>query len=885
MSKVRKTRYSEDNARFFNNESGVSNDPVFNLKIPDSKKTKDWYINYMEHVVPSHDSTINNYAESKLTYEIYNGDLSGLQANLDWFCNPLGEDEVAKIEEQPLAYPILHNKVNVLAGEYLKRSDSMKVMLMSDKAIKEKNKAMIEALKASIDEEIVLELEKIEAEAQGMKPTQIEQLMQELRTQATPQDIMAKDFLPEWEIFYNKVLKFCKVDQDAKLKGMDTLIDMILDDKFFVYSGWKNGKPHLEVRNTLYTGYHKDSNERLIHKGDYIWYKKPLTPAQVWEGYSDYLSDRDIMDLGLDTYARNHRPDSRHSVAEGIARPVFDTLDTDLAVSLVNGPGEGYGDKKVGLAQDNSTNTSIGGDSLVWETHFEFKAYKPVIYLSYKDEMGKTITVMMSDKIKIPRGAEKVEFTNRFGNKSIKKVWEEDGRQYEAETIWIPRKYEIIRLGDGVYPICREVPFQNTNLERPYSTFSLSTKGGVFTARNAKSISLFQRAVPFYLQYIYVKHIQNRELAKYQGYIMDIDVDQIPDELGKDINGDLIKDPIAVWSLYTKRRGINFYSGSQTGISGLTNPTRSPGSNSNILSTAADIFNLQQLAEMLDREMGQAMGISPQREAQFSSSSNVSDNQQAITQSHHITEPYFYYHSLIWRDIYQDYLLNFRTYAEKILLKDKQDHYLHYILPDGSAELLHITPKSLQFIDIGLYVTNSGGDQQYKELMLQLAHSFGQNAGEGMEAVSALLKGITSGMSAEEIHKMIKVESGKQLERMQAQQQAADQAQQKIEAMQKEFREDDQAHEIELAHIKGNYDLQKAAITQHIGQEDKDLDKDGIPDAVEIMKEQNHVQIKAKELAQKDRELDMKDKEMSINKELKEQEMKAKNAQKPKESK
>ena len=55
--------------------------------------------------------------------------------------------------------------------------------------------------------------------------------------------------------------------------------------------------------------------------------------------------------------------------------------------------------------------------------------------------------------------------------------------EYEAETLWIPRKYEVVRLGTSVYPVCREVPYQTTDVEAPFSNFNLSTFGSILTSR------------------------------------------------------------------------------------------------------------------------------------------------------------------------------------------------------------------------------------------------------------------------------------------------------------------------------------------------------------------------------------------------------------------
>lgn len=802
------------------NKISKRNEPVFSLKVDEDQKTKDWYVNYMEYVIPAYSSVIDNFDEMKTYYEVLNNNLSGFKKLLDNFVNPMGEN-VGQIEEELIPYPKLHTKINVLKGELLKKNDNFKVILLSAHAVRDKNEALVEAIKASVEEQVLLEIERVQAELEGMSREEANAYIENLRTQKMPEDIVNKNWKSEWEIFYNKALKYCYHTEDIKTKRMDTFTDVIVADRCFIYSGWRYGKPYCEVRNTLFTGFLKSTNERYVNKGDYVWYKKPITIADVYNNYGHLLTQDEIESLGIYTYSNNQRVDKRHDIFDRkTSRAVFD--HTNEQIFRANKNRNSFEDKTIGTSQGQGINNRYNKEDLIWETHFEFKAFRKVIFLSYDDDYNERITVMLSDKFKIPKDATEIEFTNRYGDKAKKYVWiNETGIEYEAEIVHVPRKYEVIRLGSDIYPVFREVPFQHTSIESPYSSFNLSTFGSIFTARNAKSVSLLQRALPAYFQYIYVKHIQNRELAKYQGYIQNIDVDQIPTALGQDINGDLIKDPIAVHALYMKKTGRNYYSGSQTTIGSLPPATRSPGSTGFILGTAQDIFNLQNLLEMLNVEIGLAMGISPQREAMFSSDSNVGDNRQAIAQSHHITEPYFYEHDEVWRMFFNDYLINFRTYCENIFKNNPKlkEHSFHYILPDGTEELLKVTPSMLKHIDIGLFASNAGADQQYLDTMLQLSHAFAQNAGEGLETISALVKSITMGSSPEEVHKMIQIEVKKQQDRIDQMNKQQQQAELEKVREENRIREDFQQHEIDKIVLENTMDKDTKVTVEEIKQQ------------------------------------------------------------------
>jgi hypothetical protein len=833
----------------------------FDLKIPEKEKfakDNEWFKDYMRYIVPVNDAVVGDYESMKLSYEVANNNLEGFKDKLDKFCNPLGEN-IGEIEEEMVPYPELHNKINVIKGEVLKRNDEHKIILLTAKAIKDKNDALFNAIKASVDEKLAIELEKHKLEMQGMDKKKMDEYVKSLRTQLEPEDLLQKNWQSEIEIFYSKALKYCMYDQDIKMKKMDTMEDIIIADRCFIYSGWKFGKPHLEVRNPLYCGFHKNPNERFVHKGDWFWYKKAVTPADIVNTYD--LSDEDMTNLGLYFYPTSSALDKRHDIFGNDGKPVFDHNMQDIMLSTNR---RSTYDKSLGL-NTGSANTVQGRTHLIWETHFEFKAFKELIFLSYNDEYNQEVKMILPGTFEIPEDATKETFTNNFGDKTTRYVWFDkvSETQYSAEKIWIPRKYEVVRLGTNVYPVCREVPFQSTNIEQPYSSFELSTKGALFNARNSRSVSLLQRALAPYFQYIFIKHIQNRELSKYQGAIQDIDLDQIPDSLGQDIHGNQIRDKVSTYLTYLKRTNKSFYSGSQNSFGGLPPATRSPGSSGFQLGTAVELMNLQNLLEYVKREIGMAMGISPQREASFDNNSNVSDNRQAISQSHYITEPYFFLHSEIWKTVFNDWLINFRTYCENVFENNPnlKEHSIHYYLPDGTEELLKVTPNNLSHTDIGLFLSTGGQTVQYTEYMLQQIQGFSQNAGKGVSVISALLKDITSGASPEEIHKRIQMEEAKQNQREQEMQNMQSQAQERQLQMEIDAREDVQQHELDLVKVKAAEDritkVQTATISALGFDTEKDRDNDGVPDVIELM---DH--------SLKERQLDLKEKEFVHNKEI-----------------
>lgn len=806
-----------------------------------------WFKDMINHFCPYSMQLTDDFDTMKVAYEVVNNDLTSFKERLKQFCNPLGDGiEVADYEIEP--FPELHNSVNILKGEMIGRKDTLNLLLLTSKAIQDKNQQLIDAIRLSVDEKVAIEIDKQQLQLQGMPEEELTKYQQDLRTQLEPEDLLSKNWQSETEIFFNKALKYAMHDQAILDKKVDTFEDIIIADRCFIYSGWKHGKPYLEVRNPLYVGFHKNPNEKRIEKSDRIWYRKSITITEAMDVYN--LSEEDVAKLGV--FSASSKLDKRHNVLGNESKPIWDHTRQEM---LIQAHRNQIDDKQQGL---NQTSTNDINSELIFETHFEFKAFKEIIFLSYVDEYNKPIVLPLGSDFEIPKTAKKEKFYNRYDMESERFTWFDELLQtyFEAEKLWIPRKYEIIRLGSDLYPVMREVPYQYTSIEQPYTGFELSTKGMILNARNAKSVSPVQRALPVYFQYLYTKAIQNRELSKYQGAIQAVDVDQIPDALGQDLEGNPIRDKVSAYLAMLRKTNKDFFSGSQTSLGGLPPSTRSPGSSGYMLGTAVELLNLQTLLDYLRREIGMAMGISPQRQSTFESGSNVADNQQAINQSYAITEPYFYNHSMIWKAALNDWLINFRTYCKnQFELHDQQELSFHYWLPNNTEEVLRVTPNAVTHTDIGLFLANSSNAEKYAQYMLEYSHAFAQNQGEGATVVSGIIKDIVMGASPEEIHKRIQIEEKKQQQRQAQMQQSEFSAQEQLQKMQIEAREDEQAHEVLLKTMEIEGKKEVALISSYIGQMDQDVNDNQIPDQLEILKLQQKAALDNQKISLEEKKL------------------------------
>jgi len=161
-----------------------------------------------------------------------------------------------------------------------------------------------------------------------------------------------------------------------------------------------------------------------------------------------------------------------------------------------------------------------------------------------------------------------------------------------------------------------------------------------------------------------------------------------------------------------------------------------------------------------------------------------------------------------------------------------------YWLPGNIEQVLQVTPQSLEHTDIGLFLSSSSSFERYSEIMLQNAQAFAQNQGQGISAVSQIIKDIVSKASPEEIHKRIQIEEQKIHERQSQMQNAQAQQAQDLEKMRIEAREDEQLHEREMIILKEQErritEIEKVGIQATMLGKQQDLNNNNVPDSVDL---------------------------------------------------
>ena len=434
---------------------------------------------------------------------------------------------------------------------------------------------------------------------------------------------------------------------------------------------------------------------------------------------------------------------------------------------------------------------------------------------------------------------------------------------YKEETVWIPTKYEGYQIGNDKFAMLREVPGQHKDLTNLYEC-KLSYIGSTYDNLNSSTTSLVDRMK--YYQYFFNILWYRIELliGSDDGKSLLLNANLIPKSSGMDFEK---------WMYYFKVNKLGLLDPTEEGNKG--NQNIGEAAKEIDMSLVSDIQKYMQLAEYIERRCGESVGITKQIEGQIGTEEAVRNTQQALVQSANILEPYFDMHNLIKKNVLQALIE-----TAKVAYSELQPKSLSYVLDDMSVAMLTPDYELLENSTYGLFVSNSMKADETLQTMQQLSHAALQN--QQVELSDVLM--IMNSESTQEAEELLKVAEQNRAEREQAMQQQQMQSQeQQAEAQRNWEREKmDKEHEYRMAEIdlKGEKDIQKQVILSMGFNEDKDLDKDGMPDVLEVAKFDLDANIKQRKQDLDEKKLEQQKKEHDDNKALEEKKIKAQVAKK-----
>lgn len=736
----------------------------------------------------------------KLYYDLYNNTIR--KEDFEFICAPFGTD----VGELPNGFSnkdIISGKIKALQGMEMKRSFPMKVFAVNEDATTRREQEEFQRMQQYTINQILYPIRQM---LQQQKMQQFEESGQEMTPELQQQ--LQKEVEEELQTQTPKEVKnyMAREHQDPAEKLAHQILSYLqqeqdLQRKF--NQGWKHA---LISGNDIYwVGSVGNRPQVRVVNPMYFDFDRNSESDFVqdgeWAVYEMWLSPSEVVSMFPE-------------LTDAEVRKIYKRQKARI---------NGYTDETLQSPLNGREYLGNSVYSSIRVLHGEWKALRPIFYLEYYDqESGQVMETVVDEDYKLQVEIGDIRLTKD----------------------WIVSKYEGYKIDTDIYAGMREVPRQYKDLRNPRKC-KLSFIGAVYDATNSEPTSLLSRMKDYQYLYNIISYKAETLMLSDKGKALLLNTQLIPKDNGLSPTE---------WLHFFEVNKIGLMSPTEEGHKygfDVTNAAKEID-----LSLASDINNYMLFCQYVEERCGQAVGITKQIEGQIGNYETSGNAQQAIIQSANILEPYFDLHNLVKRDVTQALLE-----TAKICYTIEQPDALSYVLDDLSLGLLNIDNDLLESSEYGLFVSNTSKSDEVLQTVQQLAHAALQN--QKIE-LSDVIKVFRSD-SLQEAEEFLIVAEETTQERLQAlqQQQAKAQAEEneKMRAWEKEKMSIEHTNKMEEIDAKGEIDLQKQAMLSMGFNEDKDLDRDGVPDILEVLKFGKDAEIKQRELNLKDKDITLKDKQ------------------------
>lgn len=499
-------------------------------------------------------------------------------------------------------------------------------------------------------------------------------LMQEMGQEVDPDEAsqmslpdiekyMKSQYVDPRETTANQLIKYLLKQEKLEMKFNQGWEHALIAAEEIYYIGIVSGEPKVRVVNPLDFEFDKEEGQLFIEDSQWAREERFMSKGAVLDTYGEFLSDKEL-----------------------------DLIDSDQVGSGLGG----YGMQHPGFAmseEDFRYNSSINrNQSGIQVVNVCWKSWKKIGFVRVLNpETGEEMEQMVEDDFKMP--AELKPF-----NPTI-------------EWRWINEVWEGTRIGRDIYVNIRPLANQTRSMSNP-SECKLPYTGYIYNNTNSQATSLLDLVKPHQYTYTIVWWRLEQELAKAKGKAFVMDMAQLPKSQGMSVDE---------WINYFDNVGVAFINSMEEGREGDPNTVSKFNQFQSIDRSLSQVVGqYMEVLNKLEQQVDNLTGVSPQRRADTSPSETATGVQNAIVQSSHITEPYFYYHNIV-----KGQVLTKLLECAKIAYEGNKK--INYIVDEVYQEVINIDGEIFSDSDYGVFVSNSSKDYATKEKMLQLASIAMQN--------------------------------------------------------------------------------------------------------------------------------------------------------------
>lgn len=776
-------------------------------KIPASKKTEDWKQQNVDYIIGHSTSSRNGNSRSReedmqTYYDLYNSIYN--EKDLKYVTNPFKQDDGFPATAQD--YNIIKPKIDLLLGEETKRPFNFRVVRTSDIAtsnLQDKAKQLlIDYVQASI-------MSKLGPEEQARYQEALQS--GEIMTPEQIQKYLTKDYKDIAEIAAQHSLNYLKQKLNVTHEFFKGWKDALIAGEEIYYVGVINGEPYVERVNPLSFSYEQSADLEFIHEASWCCRKMNMSATEIYDRFYDKMSEKQLNEL-LDMMDDGTR---------GGLNPQVRKTSLD------------YPHIKTRTINGFSSNPFQNADNInVW--HCCWKSFKKIGF----------VTIIN------PETGVEEEF-------EVDESYKVTGREVNVEWTWIIEVWEGYRVGEDLYIGIQPVEYQHISADNPNSQ-KLPYTGVVYNNTNSSPRSLVSMMKPLQYMYIVIWYRLELAMARDKGKVVTMDITQIPKSMNIDV---------AKWMHYLGALGVNFVNPYEEG---WDIPGREGGKPSQFnqitaldLTMANTIDQYINLMDKIESMVSEITGVTKQREGAISSNELVGNVERSVVQSAHITEPLFWVHNQVKKEVLS-MLLN----TAKFAWKDSDKRCIHYVLDDATRAFLTLNDDFF-YEDMDIFLDDSTKNQQQLEALKQLMQPAMQN-GASLLDIAEIITMDNINMIKNRLEDI----EQKRMEQQQALEEQQAQREQQMIQMQNEVKEEElmiKEAEMDLEKYKIDTDnatkITVAQLQAYRGLEDQDQNDNGIPDTMEIA---------AQALAERKQASEEAGKQFEFNAKLREQQMKEK---------
>lgn len=778
-------------------------------KLPMSKKTKEWREANLDYIIGKSGFTSglgNNgstkYEEMQTYYNLYNSIYD--EKDLLYVTNPFKQKDGFPATAQD--YNIIKPKVDLLLGEETKRPFNFKVVRTSDDATSEVQETAKQMLTDYIMATVMSKLGPEEAQ-------RYQEALQsgEIMPPEAIQKYISKDYKDIAETTAQHTLSYLKNKLNITHEFFKGWKDALIAGEEVYYVGIINGNPYLERVNPLFFSYDQQADLEFIHDADWCCRKMIMSATQIYDRFYDKMSEKQLnqlLEMIEDTGRGGINPEVRKTSLD------YPHIKTHTIGGFTTNPFDDVDDINV------------------W--HCCWKSFKKIGFVTYIDpETGMPDELQVDESYKVT------------------------GNELNVEWTWIIEVWEGYRVGEDLYIGIQPLDYQHISADNPNSQ-KLPYTGVVYNNTNSRPRSLVSMMKPLQYMYIVLWYRLELAMARDKGKIPVVDVTQIPKDMGIDVNK---------WMHYLSALGVMFINPYEEG---WDIPGREGGKPSQFnqftaldLTMAPVIDQYINLMAKIEDMASEITGVSKQREGAISSNELVGNVERSVIQSAHITEPWFWVHNQVKKEV-----LTMLLDTSKEAWKGNK-RCLHYILDDATRAFLTLS-DSFFYEDMDVFIDDSTKNQQQIEALRNLMQPAMQNGASLLDIAEIITMDNVSMIK----NRLEEIEQ-KRMQQQQAMEEAQAQREQQAIQMQNEIKEE------ELMIKEAEMDLKKYEIDQnnqtkivvaqlnaYRGSENQDADMNGVPDVIEIGKQALEQQKINSDAAAKQLELNNKRRETEMKREI-----------------